>query len=63
MSRERREDLIVLLVAVLVVVSVVAFTSETLSPMLAAFVGGLGAGVTGVFAIQRGLAAGRDRQP
>ncbi len=48
MSRERREDLIVVLVAILVIVSVVAFTSVTLSPMLAAFIGGLGAGAAGV---------------
>ncbi len=54
MSRERRDDLIVILGAILVVVSVVAFASAMLSPMLAAFVGGLGAGVVGVLAIQRG---------
>ena len=57
MSRERRDDIVVLLVAVLVIVSIVAFTSAMLSPMLAAFVGGLGAGVAGVLVIQRGQAS------
>ncbi len=57
MSRQRREDLIVILLAVLVIVCVVSFTSVTLSPMLAAFIGGLGAGVAGVLAIQRGRAS------
>lgn len=57
MSRERREDLIVVLVAILVIVSVVAFASAMLSPLVAAFVGGLGTGAAGVVAIQRGRAA------
>lgn len=53
MTRERREDLIVMLGAVLVIISVVAFASAMLSPLVAAFVGGLGAGGGGVLAIQR----------
>jgi hypothetical protein len=57
MTGERREDLIVILGAVLVIVSVVAFASAMLSPMLAAFVGGLGTGVGGVLALQRGQAS------
>ena len=57
MSRERREDLIVVLVAILVIVSVVAFASAMLSPLVAAFIGGLGTGAAGVVVIQRGRAA------
>lgn len=62
MSRERRDELAVMLGLVVLVFAAVAFTRVTLSPLVASFIAGLGIGAIGVFAILRSITA-RDRRP
>jgi len=65
MSRERKDELAVMLGLVVLVFAAVAFTRVTLSPLVASFIAGLGIGAIGVFAILRSVSAAgaRDRRP
>jgi hypothetical protein len=59
MGHQKLEDLVGLLCAIALVVSLVGFAWVLFSPLLAAYVAGLGTGVVGVLALMHSLAARR----
>lgn len=63
MKRRKDDDLVLACAAVGLLLALVAFVKVMLSPMVAAFVAGLGIGALGVFVLTRHTqrpAAGRD---
>lgn len=53
MTRRRENDLVLACVVVGLLLALVAFVKVMLSPMVAAFVAGLGIGAVGVFVLTR----------